>query len=158
MKYVIHSIAFAAAAACAFGAFAQQTTKDGKRVGTRDELRACYEAQDAIAKRKPELEEAGRKRAAEAKELHESSEQLNSEVKHADDDNLTGLRRTRLERRVKEQEARVKAAQEADAAYQADVAAFEKSVEDYRAKCTNVAFDNDDVAAVKKEREAAGKK
>jgi predicted nucleic acid-binding Zn-ribbon protein len=68
------------------------------------------------------------------------------------------MARTRLERRVKEQQAKLKSGQDSDTAYNADIESLQKTIADYREKCTNVAFDNDDVDAVKKERAAAGKK
>jgi predicted negative regulator of RcsB-dependent stress response len=159
MKHLTYPIAFLAAAAFAAGACAQQqTTKDGKRVGTRDEYRACLDGNETIAKRRTELEERGAKRKKEAEELQAATQELNADIKKLDDESLTGIARTRLERKVKEQQNRIKAAQDSDVGYNADIAAYEQSVADYRGKCTNVAFDNDDVAAVKKEREAAGKK
>ena len=158
MKHVISSIAFIAAAACAFGVSAQQTTKDGKRIGTRDDYRWCMDTADSVAKRKAELEARSEKLKTEAQERSKAVEELNADIKRLDDESLTGIARTRLERRVKEQQARLKAGQESDATYNADVESLQKTVAEYQGKCANVAFDNDDVDAVKKERAAAGKK
>lgn len=154
-----HSLALVALAATCGLALAQpQTTKDGKRVGTREDLRACMATRDEIESTQKSLKERGEKIAADSKALSAETEDLNTQVKQADDDGLTGLRRTRLERKVKEHDAKLKSVQDAEAAFNADHEAFDKKVAGYHESCSNVAFDNDDVAAVKKEREAAGKK
>jgi chromosome segregation ATPase len=158
MKRALFALTFVAAAACAAGAGAQQVTKDGQRIGTRDELRACYDTRDAIDVHQKEILERRKKLAGQADELKAEGDDLRTQVKQADDDNLTGLRRTRLERKVKEHDARLKELQAAAATLESDTNALEKQAEEHKQKCTNVAFANDDVAAVKKEREAAGKK
>ena len=158
MRRVSSSIAFILLAACACAAGAQQVTKDGKRVGTRDEYRACLNDADTVEQKQAELRTRSEKIAADMKVLNAEAPELAAAVKSADDDGLTGFRRTRLERRVKEHDEHLKEAQDREAKLNADVADFNKYVEAYRGRCTNVAFDNDDVAAVKKEREAAGKK
>lgn len=159
MKQVLTSLAAVALAACAVTAIAQpQTTKDGKRIGTRDEYRACLNIADQVEQRQSELRTRSEALAKEMKTLNEEAPQLNAEVKSADDDGVSGIRRTRLERRVKEHDARLKTAQEQEAALNKDVDGFNQFVTDYKGKCTGVAFDNDDIDAVKKERAAAGKK
>ena len=159
MKPVFTFIAFITAAACAFTVSAQQMTKDGKRIGTRDDLRACFDNHDRIEATQTRLKARGEKVAADAKEVTAESEQLNKEVKSADEDGLTGLRRTRLERKVKESQAKVATLNEEQAKLKSDAEALEKTVAAYREKCSgDIAFQNDDVAAVKQEREAAGKK
>lgn len=158
MKRALFALTFLAAALCATGASAQQFTKDGKRIGTRDELRACYDTRDAIDARQKDLIERRNKLSAEVQELNTEGEDLRQQLKQADVDNLSGLRRTRLERRVKDHDARLKEAQEKSAALDQETQGLVKQAEDQKKNCTNVAFENDDVAAVKKEREAAGKK
>ena len=66
MKRALFALTFLAAALCATGASAQQFTKDGKRIGTRDELRACYDTRDAIDVKQKEIIERRKKLAAEA--------------------------------------------------------------------------------------------
>ncbi|HUR88169.1 MAG TPA: hypothetical protein VMZ74_03695 [Ramlibacter sp.] len=158
MKHVLSSVAFVAIAACAAGASAQQFTKDGKRIGTRDDYRNCLNTADTIEPRQAELRVRSEKINNELKALNAEAPELSAAAKSADDDGLTGVRRTRLERRIKEHDARLKAAQELGTALDKDVEAFNNFVTDYKGKCSNIAFDNDDIAAVKKEREAAGKK
>lgn len=160
MKTVLKFLAFITFAACALAVSAQQTSKDGKRIGTRDEYRACLENADSIEQRQGELRSRGDKINAELKSLNDEAPELSAAAKSADDEGygLTGVRRTRLERRIKEHDARLKAAQDLQATLSGDVDGFNKFVVDYKGRCTNIAFDNDDVAAVKKEREAAGKK
>jgi predicted nucleic acid-binding Zn-ribbon protein len=159
MKQAITTIAFVALAACAAVAIAQpKMTKDGKRIGTREEYAACLNTADDIEQRQNALRTRSETIAKEMKALNDESPELNAAVKSADDDGLTGIRRTRLERRVKEHDSRLKAAQEQEAALNKDVDGFNKFVEDYKGKCTGIAFDNDDIDAVKKERAAAGKK
>ena len=158
MKKALFALTFLAAAAVSAGAGAQQFTKDGKRIGTRDEYRACLNDADTVEPRQAELRARSAKISAEMKELDAEAPQLEADAKSADNDGLTGFRRTRLEHRLKEHDERLHAAQDAAKKLDADVEALNKFVTDYRARCTNVAFENDDVAAVKKEREAAGKK
>ena len=158
MRQALTCIAFAALAAFALAVSAQGVTKDGKRIGTRDEYRVCLETADSVAPRQEELRVRAEKVNSEMKALSEEAPELNAAVRSADNDGVTGSRRTRLERRVKEHDVRLKAAQELQEKLNADVEVFNKYVADYRFNCTGVAFDNDDIAAVKKEREAAGKK
>ncbi|HEY8049857.1 MAG TPA: hypothetical protein VIE63_11835 [Ramlibacter sp.] len=158
MRRVASSIAFTVLAACALTAGAQQMTKDGKRIGTRDEYRACLNDAETVEHRQADLRARSDKIAQQMKALSDEAPELAAAVKSADDDGLTGFRRTRLERRVKEHDEHLKAAQDDETKLNADVADLNKFTEAYRGRCTNVAFDNDDVAAVKKEREAAGKK
>ena len=159
MKQAFTSLAAVALAACALTVVAQpQTTKDGKRIGTRDEYRACMNNTDEIEQRQAALRTRSESIAKDMNALNEEAPELTAAVKSADDDGVTGLRRTRLERRVKEHDARLKAAQEQEDALNKDVQGLNKFIEDYKGRCTGVAYDNDDIDAVKKERAAAGKK
>ena len=159
MKKALTSLAAALLAACAVTAIAQpQTTKDGKRIGTRDEYRTCLNNADEVEQRQDALRTRSAPLAKEKKALPEEAPELSAEVKRANDDGVSGVRRTRLERRVKEHDARLKTAREQEDALNKDVEGLNKFIEDYRGRCTGVAFGNDDIEAVKKERAAAGKK
>ena len=160
MKRALFALTFLAAAACAGGAAAQQFTKDGKRIGTRDELRACYDSRDSIEARQKELIERRKKLESVVKDLNAEGADLKTQVEQADADNLTGLRRTRLERKVKEHDARLKEVQEQAATIDKDANALELQAQEHKQKCdpAHLAFQTDDVAAVQKERQAAGKK
>jgi len=63
-----------------------------------------------------------------------------------------------LAERARKANERVQASHKADEAYNADRAKFDKDLAGYRENCVSLAFEPDDVDAVKKEREAAGKK
>lgn len=160
MKRALFAITFLAAAACAGGASAQQFTKDGKRIGTREELRACYDSRDSIDSHQKELIERRKKLESVVKDLNAEGEDLKKQMEQAEMDGLTGLRRTRLERKVKEHDSRLKEVQEQGATLDKDVNALEQQAQDHKQKCdpAHLAFENDDVAAVQKERQAAGKK
>jgi len=158
MNKAISSIAFTVIAACAITAIAQQTTKDGKRIGTRDEYRACLDNADQISQRQDALRTRSETLAKDMRALNEEAPELSAAMKSADDDGVSGVRRTRLERRVKEHDTRLKAAQEQEGALNKDVEDLNKFIVDYKGRCTGVVFDNDDIEAVKKDRAAAGKK
>ncbi len=78
---------------------------------------------------------------------------MNAEQPRAEsDDTLTGPRRDRLERKIRAHNAKLKEAQEVEAKYDADKAAFDKDLAAWREKCTNVQFMQDDLDAVKAEQ------
>jgi chromosome segregation ATPase len=155
------SIAFPAlvlglAAALAFPAAAQAPAK--KRLGTRDELRACMNSEADIQAKQKTLKERADKLGEEAKALRVETEELAPEQKRMEaDDWATGPARQRLERKIKAHDSRLKAAQQAEATFDTDRVAYEKELADWREKCTTASFDPDDKAAVLKEREAAKK-
>jgi chromosome segregation ATPase len=143
-------------AALALPAAAQAPAK--KRLGTRDELRACMNSEAEIQTRQKALKERADKMAEEAKALRAESEELAPERKRMEaDDWATGPARQRLERKIKAHDARLKAAQESENAFDGDRQAFEKDLAGWREKCTTASFDPDDKEAVLKEREAAKK-
>lgn len=143
-------------AALAFPAAAQAPAK--KKLGTRDELRACMNSEADIQARQKTLKERAEKLGEEAKALRLETEELAPEQKRMEaDDWATGPARTRLERKIKAHDNRLKAAQEAEAAFDTDRQAFEKDLAGWREKCITVSFDPDDKEAVLKEREAAKK-
>lgn len=144
-------------AALALPAAAQAPAK--KKLGTRDELRACLNSEAEIQAKQRALKERVDKLGEEAKALRVEADELAPEQKRVEENDwATGPVRQRLERRTKAHNIRVKAQQEAEAAFDEDRQAFEKDLAGWREKCTTVSFDPDDKEAVLKEREAAGKK
>jgi chromosome segregation ATPase len=131
-------------------AAAQQAKDPNKRVGTRDELRFCMSASPEIQARQKALKERGDKLGESAKELKAETDDLNAEQQRAEtDDTYTGPRRDRLERKVRAHKSKLQEAQEVEAKFDADKAAFDKDLVAWREKCTNVQFMQDDLDAVK---------
>ena len=144
------------AAALALPAAAQAPAK--KKLGTRDELRACMNSEAEIQARQKTLKDRADKLGEEAKALRVEAEELAPEQKRMEaDDWATGPARQRLERKIRAHDTRLKAAQQAEAAFDTDRVAFEKDLAGWREKCTTVSFDPDDKEAILKEREAAKK-
>jgi hypothetical protein len=153
----IHALSAIAigAFACSFlqPALAQQAKDPSKRVGTRDELRFCMNAEPEIQARQKALLERGQKLGESARAMQAETEEVTAEQKRAEsDDSLTGPRRERLERKIRAHNAKLKEAREVEAAFDADKAAFDKDLAAWRDKCTNVQFMQDDLDAVKAER------
>ena len=150
-------ILLAVSAVLCLPAFAQTT--DGQRVGTRDDLRACLDANDNATQRHKALKERAEKLSAEAKEVAAEEKEVNEETTLSRLDNrYTGPRLMKLERRQKDLRTRIEALNAAQVAFNAESAALQKEVDAQAAKCNGVAFKNEDLEAVRKEREAAGKK
>ena len=152
--------AFAALAATLhMPAFAQQAADTNRRVATIDELRACMDGNDSSRERHKALQERGDKLEAEAKAVKAEIDQVNEEAaKLRLDSNVSPMVRDRFERRQKAATARSDALQKVSNAFNADREALNKDVEGMTAKCNGLAFRNDDLETVRKERAAAGKK
>jgi chromosome segregation ATPase len=134
-------------------AAAQQAKDPAKRVGTRDELRYCMSASPEIQARQQALKERGEKLGEAAKQLKAETDEITAEQQRAEsDDTLTGPRRERFEKKVRAHTSKLKEAQEVEAKFDADKAAFEKDLTAWREKCTNVQFMQDDLDAVKGEQ------
>ncbi len=143
----------AIAASLLLPAAAQQAKDPNKRVGTRDELRFCMSTSPDIQARQKALQERGEKLGEAARQIKTETEEMNAEQQRAEsDDTLTGPRRDRLERKIRAHNAKLKEAQEVEAKYDADKAAFDKDLAAWREKCTNVQFMQDDLDAVNAEQ------
>jgi hypothetical protein len=143
----------AIAASLLLPAAAQQAKDPSKRIGTRDELRYCTSASPEIQARQKALVERGSKLGEAAKQLKAETDEVMAEQQRAEtDDTYTGPRRERLERKVRAHNAKLKEAQEVEAKFDADKAAFDKDLAGWREKCTNVQFMQDDLDAVKAEQ------
>ena len=138
---------------------AAQPADASRRVATIDELRACMDGNDSTRQRHAALQERADKMAQEAKSVQADIEQVNEEAnKLRLDANISPMLRDRFERRQKAATARSEALQKTVAAFNADREALNKDIEAMTSKCNGVAFRNEDLEAVRKEREAAGKK
>lgn len=145
-------------ATISLAAFAQ-APETGRRVATIDELRACMDGNDALRLRKAALEERSGKLAEEARGIRSEVDELNDEANRARlDPTFSGARRERFERRQQAVNARSQALQQSSAAFEAERDAFNRDNAAMSARCGGIAFRNDDVETVRKEREAAGKK
>jgi hypothetical protein len=144
-------------AALALSAAAQAPAQ--KRIGTRDELRACMKSDDDLQLRQKALRERVDKLGIEAKAIQAEGEELLPDQKRLDEpDAPSGPARQRIERKLKAHELRVKAAKQAEATFESDRQAFDKDAAGWREQCSNtVSFDAKDNEAVLKEREAAKK-
>ena len=150
---------FVALACCATITFAQSAPATAKRQGTRDELRACLNTETELQTRRDALAEGLKKVDAAGKQVSVEGDEVKSDQERLDSDpSITGPRRDRIERKIRQHNARVAEYKQLEAKFEADKSAFDKDHAAWRDKCTTVQFLQDDMDAVKKEREAAGKK
>lgn len=124
---------------------------------TRDELRACMDSEDSLKSRGAALKERNAKQNAEVEAYRSEDEQLKAEQKRVEESSLPGTR-DRFDRKVRQHNARGKAAEESGKALTADADTFSKDLEAHNARCSGVAVKREDREALQKEREAAGKK
>ena len=153
------TLSIAAAAAVCLGASAQQASST-KPAGTIDQLRACLNTQDDIEARQGALRDRGDKLAKAAEALNAQAKEINDEgARIAEDMNATGSgRRGRFERRERAYKQEAESLRSAQEAFNADRKKIEDDFAAFRQKCADVAYLQDDIEKVKKEREAAGKK
>lgn len=148
----------AVSAALCLGAFAQAS--GDKRTGTIDQLRACLNTQDDIEARQKALSDLG-------VQLTKTTETLNAQVKDlaeegqrvSEDPSASGSgRRARFERKERAFKQEVEAHRKAQEQFNADRKKIETDFAEFRQKCAETAYLQDDIDKVRKEREAAGKK
>jgi len=156
MKTLLASLALAATLHSP--AFAQAADTN-RRVASIDELRACMNGNDATRQRHQALQERGEKLVQESKSVQADIDAVNEEANRMRlDSNISPMVRDRFERRQRAATARSEALQKTSAAFDADREALNKDVAELSAKCNGIAFRNEDLETVRKEREAAGKK
>jgi hypothetical protein len=148
----------ALAATISVGAFAQSDA--GKRTGTVDELRACLNTQDEIEARQKSLSERSTQLARTAETLNAQSKDMTEEGQRVTEDpSATGSgRRARFDRKERAFKQEVEAHRTATEAFNTERTKIETDFTAFRQNCADKAYQQDDIAKVKKEREAAGKK
>jgi hypothetical protein len=144
------------AATLSLGATAQQPA--GKRTGTIDELRGCLNTQDEIESRQKVLVERGAQLTKATETLNAQSKELAEEGQRASEDAAASGRRARFERKERAFKQEVEEHRKSQEAFMTDRKKIETDFAAFRQKCADIAYAEDDIDKVKKEREAAGKK
>lgn len=150
-----HHLTLAACLAATSGlALAQQAAKPEQRMISRDELRACMNAETTITARKKALVERNAKHreeqaaiAADSAELKEEGERLSRNNSNMD----------RYNRKVRSHNQRIDAAISAGNAINDEAAAVNKDTVAYNQNCTGVAYRPEDREAILKEMAGAPK-
>lgn len=148
----------AVAALLPLAVHAQQAPAAAGRTGTIDEFRACLNTQDEIEARQGPLRQRVGQLSKTAESLNAQAAELEEEAKRLTEGGATSGRRARHERKERAFQQEAEAHRVAQEAFNADRAKLESDFAAFREKCANVAYLQDDVEKVRKEREAAGKK
>ena len=137
----------------------QPAASAARPVGTIEELRACMDGNDSTRQRHAALQERADKMAQEAKAAQAEIDSANEEANRMRlDSNVSPMLRERFERRQRAANARSEALQKTSTAFNADRDALNRDIAALTEKCNGLAFRNDDLETVRKERAAAGKK
>jgi chromosome segregation ATPase len=126
------------------------------RTVSRDELRACMDSEDNLKAKRADLEARAKRNSDEAGAINKEGEDLKEEQKRVEDSTLP-MARDRFDRRVRQYQARIKAAKEQEAAVNTGIEDLKKAIDEHNTRCNGIAFLPEDKAAILKEREAKGK-
>jgi chromosome segregation ATPase len=149
MKNITAAAAAAAFLLCTGWAHAQA----GKTI-TRDELRACMDTEDSIAKRKPAVEAGLKDARAEIDSLKPEAKELEEERVKLEQDGWPSRLQERFERKVKAHNNKSQVANDKLAAAQKQLTELNGAVKGYNDKCVGVSFLPSDKEAILKERGA----
>jgi hypothetical protein len=134
-----------------FALHAAQAQTAPARMVTRDELRACMNSESELATRRQAVEARGKQNRDEGAAIRTESEQLRVEHEKLEE-NQAPLEK--FQRKVKVHNARVQAAQAAEASFGTELDALNKSVAGYNQQCGGITFLAEDKDAILKERTA----
>ncbi|HVZ46069.1 MAG TPA: hypothetical protein VHA82_19835 [Ramlibacter sp.] len=145
---------FPAGALLLLGALSVHAQSAPPRTISRDELRACLDSEDRVAARRKAFDERIAKRREQEAALKAESAELEEEAKHADEDQWKG---NRFSRHQKSFQAKVKAYNDEQAGFMAELEAMKQAAAAHNDKCAGIAFNPEDKEAILREREAAKK-
>ena len=155
LSSAVAAVAFAAAAALPV---AQAQTLDVGRKVSRDELRACLDANDSIKTRSADLKARSAKLNALQEELKTENEQIRQEIeKQERSSSMLGMARERLDRRRTAYERNVATAKAESEKFTPEAEALNKDLDAYNARCGGISYSREDRDAIMKEREGAAK-
>jgi chromosome segregation ATPase len=129
---------------------------DSSHVATRDELRACLDGEDSLKAKRADLEARAKQNTEDATAINKEGEELKEEQKRAEDSTLP-MARDRVERRIRQYQAKVKAAQEKEEGVRTGLEDLKKGIDEHNARCNGISFNPEDKEAILKERAAKGK-
>lgn len=124
------------------------------KTATREELRACMNAETEIADKRKALDGRNQKSKEEAAAIKAEAQQLAEEQKKAEED---PNRMERFNRRVKAHNARIETANKELAVFKGELEQLNQQIGGYNVKCGAMVFKPEDREALLKEREAAKK-
>lgn len=145
------------AAVIAFQAAAQPAAPAPRAV-TRDEFRACLATQDDLLAKRASIEKRNNEIKTEQEEITAESAQMELEAKRMIGETGSSPRAERFERRTRAHNLKVKALGEKSKSVNDEVTALNAATKGYNESCGNMLVKEEDREAVRKEREAAGKK
>lgn len=121
---------------------------------TRDELRACMNAEAELAGRRQALEAQNRRNGDETAAIRSEAQELQDERKRVEQE---PSRTERFERRVRAHNVKVEAARGREASLRSGVDGLNQAVAAHNERCGGIAFRPEDKEAILQERAAAGK-
>lgn len=131
-----------------------QAQSGAQKVVTRDELRACMNAETALAARRQAVEAESRRNGEEVAAIRAEAQELLVEQKRLEQE---PSRTDRFERRVRAHNVKVEAARASDASLRAGLDALNRAVVAHNQQCGGISFRPEDKEAILQERAAAGK-
>lgn len=134
----------------------QAQSKPEPRVVSRDELRACMDAESSIASKRKAIDQIKESNRAEAEAIKAEATEMNAEQQKLQE-NPDERKERAFKRKVSAHNDRVKAANAQVEAFRTQAEDMNKSAIAYNEKCGGISFMKEDKDAILKEREAAGK-
>jgi chromosome segregation ATPase len=129
---------------------------DSSHVATRDELRACLDGEDSLKAKRADLEARAKQNTEDATAINKEGEELKEEQKRAEDSTLP-MARDRVERRIRQYQAKVKAAKEKEDGVRAGLEDLKKAIDQHNTQCKDLKYRAEDKEAIEKERASKGK-
>lgn len=156
-----HSLPAAAAfglalLAATFAPLPAHAQSDSSHVATRDELRACMDGEDSLKARRDDLEARAKQNTEDAAAINKEGDELKEEQKRVEDSTLP-MARDRFDRRVRQYQAKVKAAKEKEDGVRAGLEDLKKAIDQHNTQCKDLKYRAEDKEAIMKERASRGK-
>jgi chromosome segregation ATPase len=133
-----------------------QAQSASPKIATREELRACLDGEESLKAKRADLEARAKQNTEDAAVINKEGEELKEEQKRAEDSTLP-MARDRVERRIRQYQAKVKAAQEKEEGVRTGLEDLKKGIDEHNARCNGISFNPEDKEAILKERAAKGK-